>query len=175
MKLVVNYDLIAKITEANTGLSLKRTTAKILFCTAAVTIITTPIIKDPFAPEVILRHLATQTIYNGIIDLLFVNNSYKNSAKQNLKILSLLLKTINVNTSYELLLNSHKYDTTYEFETTDSSIPKIIQKKYIMVPVLEGGEEKEVSLVQEHIIGTKKYSLAFGSPTKVLKLAANPI
>lgn len=44
-----------------------------------------------------------------------------------------------------------------------------------MVPVIENGEEKEVSIVQEHAIGSKTYSLSIGEPTKqkVFKLATN--
>lgn len=44
-----------------------------------------------------------------------------------------------------------------------------------MVPTYDKGEKKEVSLVQEHVIGSKEYTISHGTPRKVLKLAYNPI
>lgn len=104
------------------------------------------------------------------------SKSTKNISRQELVILSNLLNNINVNTDSELILESYKYKTEYDFNK-DSESKDLIQKKYIMVPVIQNGEEKEISILQEHVIGTKEYSLSCGEPTKqkVFKLALNPM
>ena len=85
------------------------------------------------------------------------------------------LKDINISTSYELLLDSENYKTEYKLKFDEAKIPYIKQDKYINIPVYNDGDIKEVSLVQEHVIGSKSYSLSYGSPSKVLKPAFNPI
>jgi len=49
-------------------------------------------------------------------------------------------------------------------------IPDVLQNKYILIPT---SDKTEVSLLQEHIIGEKKYYLSIGEPEKVFKLAFN--
>lgn len=88
---------------------------------------------------------------------------------QQLKVLVSSLRKINVNTDYDLLLKSYNYETKYKIEFNESFIPRLKQEKFIMVPVHELGEEKEVSLVQEHIVGSMSYSLSYGSPQKALR------
>ena len=70
--------------------------------------------------------------------------------------------------NYNLLCEAYLYDTEYSLNT-EGKVPAIEQKKYIMVPVWEYGEEKEVSIVQEHILGTKEYTISCGSPRKSFK------
>lgn len=109
--------------------------------------------------DLILKKLVKET---SIFELLYLLSS---------------LSQININTNYELLLNSYKYETEYEFEFNKSSFPHLIQKKYIMVPAIQDGEEIEVSVLQEHIIGSKDYVLSKGKPNlqKRLKLVPNSI
>ena len=76
-----------------------------------------------------------------------------------------------------MLQQSYEYETNYSFLLDDNNIPRLKQEKYINVPVVDRDGEKEVSLVQEHIIGTREYELSCGSPTKskVLKPLYNGI
>lgn len=82
-----------------------------------------------------------------------------------------MLKDIDVNTTGDLLLDSYKYKTEYEIKRNEKNLPILEQRKYIMVPTKD--TNGEVSLLQEHIIGTGDYSLSYGSPKKVLKLVPN--
>jgi len=90
----------------------------------------------------------------------------KESVLEDLTKLSYQLKQINVNTSRDLLLDSKEYDRRYP-----KKFPYIVQEKYIMVPTYNNGEITETSILQEHVIGTDKYILSIGTPTKVYKLA----
>jgi len=106
---------------------------------------------------------------------IIMKNKFKESAIDRLRILSFLLGTIDISTSYELLLESENYKTEYSLKFNESKIPYIKEDKYINIPTYDDGSIKEISVVQEHIIGSRKYSLSYGSPKKVLKPAFNPI
>ena len=92
-----------------------------------------------------------------------------------LKELASLLRSHYINTDYELLQKVYEYETNYKFVLDENKIPRLKQDKYIMVPVVDRDGEKEVSLVQEHLIGSNDYELSYGSPTKskVLKPVFN--
>ena len=174
MKIQINYDLLSKIMESKTGFSLQRLTNKVMLCTS---------ISSSFCiPITISRSGTTEEILNGIVSLLFWHtcwesigqsfNSkyYKNIAINELKRLVSILNDINVSTNYELLLQSYTYKTNYKIKFNKYFLPCLKQDKYIMVPIYNNGEEKEISLIQEHIIGSKEYELSCGSQTKLLKL-----
>ena len=175
MKIKINYDLFDKINEANTGMSLKKTTKKNLFAigiTLPLMVATIPDIRAILA--IVARLAAMNYLFYGMTDML-LSSLVKDKSKDELKRLAIELRNIDVNTDYEMLLNSSKYKTEYEIKKEEEQPPKLEQKKYIMVPVYDNGEEKEVSLVQEHIIGTDEYHLSYGSPKKVLKLVPKTI
>lgn len=177
MKIEINYDLISKIVEANIGLDFKKSIKKGLICgTMAAACLTAIDIAASAPMNEIMGDIAFsycyQAVWFGLTDTL-LSKINKSLSIDKLKLLAQTLRSINVNTNYDLLLQSYAYDTTYEINL-DGSFPKLEQKKYIMVPVYDNGEEKEVSLVQEHTIGSNSYSLSIGSPKKVLKLATNP-
>lgn len=177
LKIEINYDLLYAIAEANTGLSLNKTANKVFTCASISSIIGTSCNMIAAAPlekslQGIVLYFVWYSILLGSTDLLLARMN-KSSAMKHLKLLSYTLKKINVDTNYELLLKAYKYETDYKFSRDESSIPKLEQKKYIMIPVYENGDEKEISIVQEHIIGTKKYIISYGSPKKVLKPAFN--
>lgn len=184
MKIVINYDLLSKIQEAKTGFSLENTGKPILLKSGiGITIwmsigafaSLTPERLIDFFSKGIIFNLSYQTIINGTVNLILLK-FIKNRSKDALERLSLLLNGLNVNTDAELMLDSYKYKTEYKIDKTDNT-KDIVQKKYIMVPVMDNGEEKEVSILQEHVIGSKIYSLSCGEPTKqkVFKLALNPM
>lgn len=179
MKIQINYDLISKITEANIGFSINKSVKKVLIYTAiSSTIITTLNIENITSLEDTLNNIALFFSWHSIstgITSLFLYKECKSSANKNLKNLSLNLTKLNLNTDENLLLKSYKYNTEYEINYNDSLIPTIEQRKYIMIPTYKNGEEEEISIVQEHIIGTNQYDISYGEPKKVLKLSKNPI
>lgn len=97
---------------------------------------------------------------------------HKLSAEIKLEFLVYELTKLEVDTSRELLMEAEVIQTDYELVFSDDkiSVPKLNQKKYISVPLSNGGEE---TLLQEHFVGFKDYELSVGSPTK--KLSFKPI
>ena len=179
MKIEINYDLLDKIREAKTGFSLDRiTTYAVPRTLGASSIFAILHIPDPNMLDKVLAVLPYFTLFYAVptaIASIIMKNKFKDSAIDRLRILSLLLSDINISTSYELLLDSENYKTEYKLKFNESKIPYIKEDKYINIPTYDDGSIKEVSVVQEHIIGSKKYSLSYGSPKKVLKPAFYPI
>ena len=92
---------------------------------------------------------------------------YAKKASARLNMLALMLDDINVNTNYDMLLSSELYYKTSHIEYGDRRIPTIMSQKYIYVPAYGfDGEEKTVSILQEHIIGTKEYVLSQDEPDR---------
>ena len=50
--------------------------------------------------------------------------------------------------------------------SVESFPPKIVQEKYMMVPVNNDWGNNERSVKQEHVIGTRDYALSYGEPEK---------
>ena len=110
--------------------------------------------------------------YNGLD--FSTQREYNDCHKKILK-LSSQLQDLNIATNYELLLQSELYyqDTHVEF---NGLIPDIVSKKYINIPAYDYcGDIKDVSVEQEHIIGTKEYVLTLGSPKSVHDLSFSTI
>ena len=184
MKIIINYDLLAKINEARTGFSFQETVKPVLIKTG-FSIPFFSIIAPFFysSPEQMMNHVYRTTCFFFFLESityggcnLILAKRIKNKAKDTLKRLSSLLKEINVNTNDKLILNSYKYKTEYKINKNEN-FKDLVQNKYIIVLVIENGEEKEISILQEHIIGSKIYSLSLGKPQKekVFKLALNPM
>lgn len=177
MKIKINYDLLERTKEANIGYSLVRTSKKALNLTLLATLISTPfrITRDGLTLESTVKDFFLYlmlSIMNKSLDLIFTKANQEEAIKD-LKKLSLLLGDLNMCTDYELLLEAYKYSTEYSLEFNEYYLPCLKEEKYIMVPVYDNGEVKEVSLVQEHIVGKPEYTLSCGSPQKSLKLAFN--
>jgi hypothetical protein len=76
-----------------------------------------------------------------------------------------------MSTSADLLKKSELIKTEYKL-IHEKSMPIIHQNRYILVPTYNGlGDIKDTSILQEHEIGSKQYTLSIGSPSKKLKLA----
>ncbi|MBQ2946774.1 MAG: hypothetical protein IJE04_02870 [Bacilli bacterium] len=181
MKLMINYDLIDKIREAKTGFSLQRTVKPILIRGWVATTFIMIINSFWVPPEKMLKALFEAMSISLNIQLLvyipadlILSKYIRNSSKKSLTDLAMQLRQLNANTDKDLILNSYKYKTEYKLLKNDDSTD-LVQKKYIMVPVIENGKENEVSILQEHILGSKIYSLSIGEPTKqkVFKLGLN--
>ena len=169
MKIMVNYDLIDKIRESKTGISLCRYTTVVGFTNA----IGIPMISlgsylgnaslgDTL--ELVLKLFGYSLFYNGI-QAFGYSFFRKKEAVEELAKLSMKLKDICVETSPELLKSAYQYEVNYSINF-DSFPPKIEQKKYIMVPVENYWGNNERSLMQEHVIGTRDYALSYGEPEK---------
>lgn len=171
MKLIINYDLVDKIKEAKKGISLIKSSKKILLKSSLaeiVFIITSLAFNysiDGTAKNSIPAFCAYLALY-WMLETIHINKN-KVKALNDLKKIVIHLKDLNVCTDFELFMESYVYEKEYKLvNKDDSSLPKINQKKYIMVPVYNDGEIKEVSLVQEHIIGSKYYVISYGEPNK---------
>ena len=181
MKIMVNYDLLSKIATSKTGLALDKTVKRAAKYSLIAQGILLPLdllanfTQEQFLAQ-LLRTISVEFSAVGISDIICIKRS-KELAIRDLKILAYVLKKIDINTNYDLLVESYKYRTDYKVEFNDSKIPKIKQEKYIVVPIYEDGEEKEISVLQEHIIGSKNYELSIGEPTpqKRLKLVHGSI
>ena len=174
MKIRLNYDLIDKVKESKKGLLLKRVVNK-SFCYSGLN----TLFWMPFNQH-IYNNLSQATVkdfiyfslgYFSILSYLELKNKtlVKNESLDKLKRLASMLRDNYVNTDYELLQDSYEYDRSYSVILDDNKFLRLKQDKYIMIPTTDGFGDKEISLVQEHLIGSKDYELSYGSPKKVLK------
>ena len=176
MKININYDFFERLEESKTGISLKRVAKRSLVLTSLSTAIIwginifktddmnlASLVTLLTIPQTIAIHSASQ-----YFSFFLVSSFNKANATRDLLCLVGKLNSIYIPTNYDLLCKAYKYDNEYVINT-EGKIPMLEQKKYIMIPVLENGEEKEVSVVQEHILGTREYTISCGTPKKVLK------
>lgn len=104
------------------------------------------------------------------IDIYSINSSNE------LKKLSSKLCDLNIDTNYDLLLKSYEYKRKYQIQINEQKLPELAEYKYILVPTYKyNGDIGETSLLQEHIVGSKIYTLSIGSPLKEFKLAYSKI
>lgn len=97
---------------------------------------------------------------------------YKDRAQFDLLQTLLKLRDINVNTDLELLLESQVYERHYRLTLNEKKLPILLESKYIMVPSHGfDGVIKDTSVLQEHVVGSKKYVLSQGSPIRAYKFA----
>lgn len=171
MKIIINYDLIEKIKEAKTGFSLIKTSKKVFLKATRTEMfyIILSLFSSNFIENILKNGLQVFTFYlvlHWLFETIDINRN-KIKALEEIKRLAIQLKDLNICTEHELLMDSYVYEKENEImNDEDSVLPKINQKKYIMVPVYDDGQIKEVSLMQEHIIGSKSYVISLGEPTK---------
>lgn len=182
MKIKVNYDLIDKIKESKSGISLKRSSKRLLLTTGFTTLLSVPSFFVAENPVEKLKSclsiaLSVGFVYRIMYDVFFYRELYKDRSLDELKKLVGLLRKNYINIDYELLQSASEYDRSYSVVLDDNKNLRLKQDKYIMVPVVDRFGKKEVSLVQEHLIGSSEYELSCGSPSevKVLKFAYNGI
>ena len=96
-------------------------------------------------------------------------DTYAAKARKNLKRLPSDLRKINIDTSYDKLLESYMYYQGFRYQAGDDKV--IIMEKYIMVPTYNyRREEKETSILEEHVLGSDEYVLSVGTKTKEKRL-----
>lgn len=95
---------------------------------------------------------------------------YAKRAISNLKQLAADFKDLNIDTDYDLILDSELYDKKYKIKFNEKKLPYITENKYILVPTYNfNSDVKETSILQEHVVGSKTYVLSIGSPKKEFK------
>ena len=174
MKLKINYDLLEKVEESKKGFSLSRdmkTVGAFTFFNIA-TVYPFTIAEENGLKEILIR-IPFLILFHStfrILPNLLLANLNKEIANGKLDKLAINLQSLNINTNRDLLLNTYKYKTTYKLQKTSKFIPYIKREKYLMIPINDTYKD-EVSVLEEHIIGTREYELSKGEPQKVIKLA----
>lgn len=170
MKIMINYDLVDKAQTARTGFSLNKFKKGVGVCTGAVSGLTSlTVVNGSQSLEDYLVHclyaFTFYCFYYGVPELASKKFNIE-LANQQLDELVPKLRDIFIDTDVEMLRDVKCYETEYELSTRESFIPRIMQKKYINVPVDNDWGNNVRSIVQEHILGTKEYALSHGEPEK---------
>lgn len=165
MKININYELMNEIRTANTGFNLKRYAAKMGMYAGIISVgnIISLSITGSIKTDGLLFGVTFPTSYFAISELI-TSPINKQIACERLEELSALLQKINIYTSPDLLKQATAYKTQYEISKEDGTSPRIIQKKYMMVPTNGLLNSDETSLQQEHTIGSRQYVLSIGTP-----------
>ncbi|MBQ8892053.1 MAG: hypothetical protein IJ068_04230 [Bacilli bacterium] len=181
MKLVINYDFFNAILDVNQKfipMKVFRNRKKYLVFVSILYLFGDYYIFKKRMPE-LLSCVVQQTsgcfmtfcMFNCIA-INIGGDFYKDEGQEKLKKLVSDLKNIYVNTDYDLLLNSELIKRKYKVQLNENKIPELMEEKYILVPTNDFSNNiKNVSIKQEHIIGSTDYVLSVGSPKKELKLA----
>lgn len=186
MKLNINYDLIDKIQEAQGKYKLQRLSKDTfkyalrygfsypLYTTLnSLTDLNNNLITtdQAFIDIAVSIGITLGLLGLGIatVDMLLekcTGKSNEQIAIEELRRLSVKLNNLNVKTSGELLLDSKEYYKEHKFVFSESGVPAVMQNKFINIPTYNNGSIEETSILQEHKVGSKKYVLSLGSPTK---------
>ena len=170
MKIVINYDVIDKINEAKKGYSLKRCVKRTAAFASISAMIGVPdnLISGNINPDLwveLASYLLIHSSFTGAY-VFALNGLVQQSAQYSLKSLVNELRSKCIKTDEESILDTYQYKTEYNVGFS-SIVPIIEQKKFLKVPVKdEYFGDKEISLVQEHTVGTRQYVLSLGEPKK---------
>ncbi len=165
MKLIINYDLINEIRTANTGINVKRMGMKMGIYLGAISALN-------FTAFTLNHEINVVSLANGLFyavaifggSELSTKNFNKQIAERRLESLASSLTKINIYTNTESIRNAHLYKTQYKIVHEDKMF--LQQNKFLMLPTTGTFNADEVSLQQEHIIGSNEYVLSIGEPKK---------
>lgn len=166
MKIIINYDLLQRIAEAKKGFSLIRTSKNALIivtCFQCIELLSKALTINSIDFQRWLEGFLTLLPFDYLLTILgagailSISGVIRREAIDDLDKLASKLNYLNIDTDDNLLLNSYKYHMEYAFDF-ENKIPSLIQKKYINIPVTNKNEE--VSILQEHIIGTNTYVIS---------------
>ena len=105
----------------------------------------------------------------------FDDDAYAKIAKKDLTSLAQKMNDNYVKTSYPLLLDSEYYDRQFKIHFNESKLPEMVEKKYVLVPTYGlDGNINTISIVQNHVVGSKEYVLTVGTPDRKLKPSLAP-
>jgi len=183
MKLIINYDFIEAVYNARDEFSLSKSfhnnlPSNIWFVPFAVAI--SSINGNDISTTAMLTTMGFSLISSADIltDAVFYkikgDDIYTIKASRQLKELVPKLEDLNIRTDYDSLLQSELYEKKYKIDINEGMLPRLMEEKYVLVPGRYfRGDMEDISVLQEHVIGSKKYVLSLGSPSKKksLKLA----
>ena len=188
MKIMINYDVINAIMDVNEDyniMKLVRNHKRQWVRYNYPLYLAIDIACSRGKPEVVAEWLLIQTglliLPEHVANKITKTDIYKVRAEDRLKKLVPKLQDINVSTSYDKILQSELYEKRYHFEFNRGRLPQLLEEKYILVPSYDpyssDHQDRDVSILQEHVVGSKEYSLSVGSPSKQyrLSLARNSI
>lgn len=165
MKLIINYDLVNEILKANTGIDWKRFSWKMGLYSGAITTtcLTTLALGNDMPHEFFSHGILQGIFYFGAQEFLWKKYNAE-SADLRIKNLASSLKSINIYTNTEAIKKARHYKT--QFKLIHDEKHAIQQNKFLMLPTDGSFNADEVSLQQEHMIGSKEYVLSIGEPKK---------
>ncbi len=176
MNIIINYDLIDEIknaTEPLSPLKLIRCKRK-KFCfyyVPALTILNSLFVEGNLALSLAFS-LGMVSIYETLPELMARSDFYAIKAKAHLQNLTCHLGDNNVETSYDLLLDASVEAKEYHLYWNEHKLPALLEQKYILLPTYGfDGEIRDLSLVQEHTVGTNRYVLSIGRYNKGKRLS----
>ena len=176
MKIVINYDLmnaIKDVKEPYGPLKIIRNEKKAyMLRTPLWFLIDYYFIKDVGTALGILSIQYMLSISGELMaGINFGIDEYATLSAKKLRLLVQELNNMGINTSYDMLLKSEMYEKLYKVEFNESKLPFLMQEKYILMPA-EGynGQVRDISVLQEHQIGSNDYVLSLASPSKKRKL-----
>ncbi len=173
MKININYELMDTIRSSQKGFSLKKFKTVMLLTNSLVIplVISTNTAIGEGATETIktiLWCLSYSGMHNTLLGLANAPSN-KQKAIENLQSLIPELNRHCIETDMDLITATENYKTKYSLNF-DSFPPRIIQSKYLAVPVHNDFGNNERFLVQEHFIGDRTYTLSLGEPKEKQKV-----
>ena len=185
MKLMTEYDMgneIKNVNELYTPLKMLRNNKRFMigfhlpFCTMINLLNGDFLYALKTYPIDVLKF----TIFYSICDVIIAEamsktvDRYKYESEKNLKKLVSELSQIDVDTNYDLLLQSKRLKTKYHFYLNDHTVPILSESKYFFVPTHESDSLTGEVVLQEHNVGAKKYYLSKAPVQKAEELLLNP-
>ena len=179
MNLVINYDFFNAIRDVNekfSGFKVIRNNKKkwVKYHLPIYALLDTLILRGEV--KNVLLALFIQANLDFGLELVHCvmegNDIYKLEAMKKLKTLVSMFEKINVDTSYDLLLQSELFDRITNININENKIPQLVESKYIIVPTFDyNGSLSDTCIKSKHVIGSDTYVLSKSKPSKVFKLA----
>ena len=177
MKIMINYDFVEALKNVNEPLgpfkiirNEKRTWVK--FHLPLYYLLDLAFLKKfSYATIAVISQFGLLTFNKVLESRIYKEDKYFDKSKSDLIKLVPKLDALNIRTSYTLLCNAEQYDKEYTIYYNKDKLPSLLESKYVLVPYYSyNGEISDVSITQEHIVGSNNYELSVGSPSKKLKL-----
>lgn len=164
MKISVDFDMIRKVNEANTGFSINYMRSKMI--TGTIILAGISALSNIDSINEFARDFSGSF---GIFCLINIPSSFlsirpiKLIANEQIDSLCSKLEDIDVYTNPDSLKDARVYNSEHKLSFSEGSLPKLHQNKYILVKNNAG---EDVSILQEHVVGSRSYSLSVGEPEK---------
>lgn len=163
------YNAIKDVQEEFTVSKVLRNNKRLIFLLTLISSNFAIIYRDKFFRIMVAQAIILLTdvvIINGVAYKLN-GDAYKEEAEKRLSALASILDRMNISTTNELIKESNCYHRAYNIKFNKKLIPQIIESKYILVPT--NNNMGDVSILQEHVVGSQEYVLSLGSSKKALQ------